>query len=136
MNKRTQNGEWIRYPSATPQSNEEPDLIYSVYLKNNTLFVGKEMFLFNKPGFCWDGENKQGKYQACIEKVLPHLTLTSGLKFDSVYVCQVSFLAGQSDSAEHRYYLSAPYKMMVRHEVFGSTQRLEPLEEVVRLEEK
>ena len=136
MNKRTQNGEWIRYPSATPQSNEEPDLIYSVYLKNNTLFVGKEMFLFNKPGFCWDGENKQGKYQACIEKVLPQLTLTSGLKFDSVYVCQVSFLAGQSDSAEHRYYLSAPYKMMVRHEVFGSTQRLELLEEVIHLEEK
>jgi hypothetical protein len=28
-----------------------------VFQKNNSLFINKEMFLFGKPGSCWDSEN-------------------------------------------------------------------------------
>jgi sodium-dependent phosphate cotransporter len=131
-NKRTGNGEWTRYEGITPEPNEQPSLIYPVSLKNNILFVGKKMFLFHKTGFCWDGEDDDGKFQSCVEEILPSLTI-SELKFDSVYVWRVQY--GQPrDSMMHRYYVSAPYKITLMHEVVSPSDSTALIEKLVRFE--
>jgi sodium-dependent phosphate cotransporter len=116
MNKRTQSGEWVRYEgNAETITEQEPSLIYPVYVKNATLFVGDQMFLFNRPGFCWDGEDGQGKYRVCIDQVLPHMAVAD-ISFDSVYVYKQHYVEGREARPDHRYYYSAAHKILLQHE--------------------
>jgi sodium-dependent phosphate cotransporter len=133
-NVRTQTGEWTKYEGGTEDVNAVPSMIYPVSVKNNTLFIGKQMFLFNRPGFCWDGEDETGKFQSCIEKILPSMEIAH-LKFDSVYVCRVLY-TNSADSAIHRYYVSAPYKNRLQHEVVTPDNRSIILEKLVSFERK
>jgi sodium-dependent phosphate cotransporter len=133
FNRRTQSGEWMRF-NQTEDENALPDVIYPITLKNNTLFIGKSMFLFNRPGFCWDGEGEQGTYQSCIETVLPSLEI-SNIRFDSVYVCRVVY-DNMTDSLIHRYYISAPYKIYLKHEVTTPQEITTVLEKVVSFESR
>lgn len=131
MNPRTQHGEWTQFKGKTSTPGEEPSLIYPVYVKNTTLFIGNEMVLFNRPGFCWDGERDHKKYRVCIEKILPHFTI-SHHRFDSVFVYDLKH-ADTLDSTVHRYFYSAPYKIMLQHEITnnGDTIVLEKLVDFV-----
>ena len=116
MNKRTQSGEWVRYEgNAETITDQEPSLIYPVYVKNATLFVGDQMFLFNRPGFCWDGEDGQGKYRVCIDQVLPQMAVAD-ISFDSVYVYKQHYVEGREPRPDHRYYYSAAHKILLQHE--------------------
>jgi solute carrier family 34 (sodium-dependent phosphate cotransporter) len=131
LNTRTQTGEWTRFNGDGKGISVEPSLIYPVSVKNNTLFVGKKMFLFNRIGFCWDGEDEGGKFTSCIEKILPMFN-ESQTRFDSVYVCDITYSA--TDSIRHRYYLSAPYKIMLRHEVLTPKREVFVAEKLVQFE--
>ena len=132
INTRTQTGEWTKFEGAGGSVNEDPSLIFPVSLKNNTLFVGKKMFLFNRPGFCWDGEDENGKFKSCIEDILPELKVSQKV-FDSVYVCNISYTMS-SDSTMHRYYLSAPYKILLQHEVLVPGREPHVIEKLIRFE--
>ncbi|HCM76932.1 MAG TPA: hypothetical protein DIS90_11155, partial [Cytophagales bacterium] len=79
---RSQSGEWLVYRRNTI----DPDEIFPVYKKNNVLFINKEMILFNEPGFCWDGENREVKYQLCVKRSSDLYVINESLQFDSVYV--------------------------------------------------
>ncbi|HEX6225352.1 MAG TPA: Na/Pi symporter [Chryseolinea sp.] len=134
-NARTQSGAWTRYEGGQDIAQDVdaiPSLIFPVSVKNNTLFVGKDMFLFNRPGFCWDGENENGKFQSCIEKILPSMTV-SNLTFDSVYVCRV-FYPDSPDSVVHQIYLSAPYKIFLQRELISPENEVRVLEKLIRFE--
>jgi len=113
-NTRTSSGEWLTYAGEEPKTNEGPLTIHPVYLKNKTLFVGDQMYMFSKPGFCWDGENESGRYHACVDSIANQMTIAS-IPFDSVYVCSLKYL--DNDSARHRYYLSATFKVILQHEI-------------------
>lgn len=132
MNTRTQTGEWTKFESGDSKVSSQPSLIFPVSMKNNTLFVGRKMFLFGKPGFCWDGEDENGKFKSCIEQILPTLRV-SNTTFDSVYVCNIAYNQG-SDSTIHRYYLSAPYKIVVQHEVITPGKQPQIVEKLVAFE--
>jgi sodium-dependent phosphate cotransporter len=131
MNTRTQTGEWTKFDGTGSTVDEEPTLIFPVTMNNNTLFVGKKMFLFSRPGFCWDGEDENGKFKSCIEDILRSLPISQTI-FDSVYVCNMSY--GQGDSTIHRYYLSAPYKIMLQHEVLVPGEAPVIVEKLIRFE--
>lgn len=132
INARTQTGEWAKFAGDSLNANTTPSLIYPLSIKNNTLFVGKQMFLFNRPGFCWDGENDAGKFQSCIEAILPSFTL-SNIRFDSVYVCRLKY-THSADSLVHRYYVSAPYKINLQHEIVSAKNEVRVVEKVVHFE--
>jgi sodium-dependent phosphate cotransporter len=128
MNTRTQIGEWTKFSAGSDQ--REPSLIFTVTLKNNTLFVGNQMYLFGRPGFCWDGEVANGEYESCIEKIVPSMTVAGGT-FDSVYVFSVEYRS-MADSSAHRYYFSAPYKILLKHETNSPMGRTIVHEELVQ----
>jgi len=132
MNTRTQTGEWTKFEGGNSQSGEQPSLIFPVSMKNNTLFVGKKMFLFSRPGFCWDGEDENGKFKSCIETIFRSLPI-SQITFDSVYVCNISY-SHSTDSTIHRYYLSAPYKILLQHDVLTPGKEPEIVEKLVGFE--
>ena len=67
-------------------SSQDPSKIISVYRKRNTLFINNELFELNKPGFCKDGEDENGRYRMCIREILPSLTINPNITMDSVYV--------------------------------------------------
>ena len=131
-NTRTQTGEWIKYEGKASDVYEEPSLIYPISLKNNTLFIGKQMFLLNRPGFWWDGEDERGKFQSCIEKILPSMRI-SNIRFDSVYVCRLLY-TNPIDSVIHKYYISAPYKIYLQHEIVTIQNESRIAEKLVRFE--
>jgi len=137
MNERNQSGEWLQYATEHAEVNEEPELIYSVSLKNNILFVKQQMYLFNKPGFCWDGENKDGKFKACVEEILPKLVLSPELSFDSVYVYKRDYYgATAADSIQMRIYISAPYAIILKKETLLKNNALISSEKIVSITEK
>lgn len=127
---RSQSGEWLIYRRNTI----DPDEIHPVYKKNNVLFINKEMILFNEPGFCWDGENREGKYQLCVDKVLPRYALSEALSFDSVYVYTQRYY-NHPDSALSTVYVSAQYPIVLQS---VRTQYGKPVEtrKITRFERK
>lgn len=137
MNKRTLTGEWVQYPSAMVQVNEEPEMIFPVSLKNNILFTKQQMYLFNKPGFCWDGENKEGKFKSCIVEILPRLKITPALDFDSVYVYRRSYYdQPTADSIKTRIYISAIYHIILKKETLSKTDDVIASEKITSFTEK
>jgi solute carrier family 34 (sodium-dependent phosphate cotransporter) len=105
----SKSGEWLVYRRNT----HDPDEIFPVYKKNNVLFINNEMIPFNEPGFCWDGENKEGKYQLCVREILSTLTIQKELTFDSVYVYTQRYY-NHPDSAVSRLFVSAHYPVVLR----------------------
>ncbi|MBL7859234.1 MAG: Na/Pi symporter [Cyclobacteriaceae bacterium] len=137
INQRTQSGEWSTYDGREDSGEQPPLKIYPVSVRNTSLFIGNEMFLFNKPGYCWDGEGVEGKYNACIEKIESQVKLQNGLSFDSVYVCRLHYSDQFSrDSTTQLFYLSAPLKIIVKREVLNSHGQKLFAEEVVSLQSK
>lgn len=130
-NLRTENGEWERYNGNDTESKKEPDLVYPIAVKNNTLFAGKDMYRFTKPGFCWDGEDTIGTYEACIDSIMPTLAV-GNIRFDSVYVCRMQYNAAAGKASIHRVYLSAPYKIILRRESLTPDNRITATEQVIR----
>lgn len=112
---------------------DEPSLIYPVYRKNNILFVNNEMYLFNAPGFCWDGESASKKYRMCIEQIIP-VQIFGSLSFDSVYVYSQKFY-NDPDSASTKVYMSKLYPLILKrqHSVAG---RLTETEEITGFTQK
>lgn len=102
-------GEWLMYRSV----GNAPEEVIVVYRRNNMLQINKEMFLFNKPGYCWDDENRKGKFNCCVEAITPALTLSSGLTFDSVYVFKRQYYQ-QADSVIQRFYISRDYPAILK----------------------
>ncbi|HET9054455.1 MAG TPA: hypothetical protein VFM90_09790, partial [Cyclobacteriaceae bacterium] len=94
---------------------DEPALILPVSRKNNILFINHEMYWFNTPGFCWDGETDGKKYRMCIDRILPVLEFRSTLRFDSVYVYAQEFY-NDPDSARAQIYMSKAYPLILKHE--------------------
>jgi solute carrier family 34 (sodium-dependent phosphate cotransporter) len=135
MNMRNQSGEWSKYEGARAQDVDEmPVMIFPVSFKNNSLFAGKSLFLFNKPGFCWDGEDERGKYRGCVEAMHKTFVTPTGQSFDAVYECTVRY--GGADSLVHHIYLSAPLKLMVKHDIFDARQQPVVQEDVVQFMER
>lgn len=134
MNRTTRSGEWLTFQQDNVNSGLEPDAIVPVSIKNNILFINNEMHMFNRPGFCWDGENTNGRYKACVEDVLPSVTV-SGITFDSVYVYQHLFkdpsVSGVSAS---RYYISVHYPLILKQEVLGDDGNVIRSEQIIGLE--
>ena len=114
MNKRTFSGEWSFYPGTERSVDIEPTLIYPISSRNATLFVGKQMFQFTRPGFCWDGEDEFGKYKSCIQKIERRYQ-AAGLTFDSVYVYQRDY----SRARVHRVLMTAREKIILQQEITG-----------------
>jgi sodium-dependent phosphate cotransporter len=102
--------EWVMYRSV----DQQPDEIFLVYRRNNLLIINKDMLLFNKPGYCWDGENKEGKYKCCVEKILPVYSISDALVFDSVYVFTRRY-ADMQDSLVHHFYVSKDYPVVLKY---------------------
>ncbi|HBK89736.1 MAG: Na/Pi symporter [Cyclobacteriaceae bacterium] len=92
----------------------EPSQIYSVYRKNNVLIINNELFEMNKPGFCRDGEDAQGKFRMCIREIMPSLTTNPGQTFASVFVFEKTHDADPAQSTW--YYIGAEDNLVVRRE--------------------
>jgi solute carrier family 34 (sodium-dependent phosphate cotransporter) len=91
---------------------EEASMIFPVYRKNNILFINNEMYLFNAPGFCWDGESGDKKYKMCIDEIIPSLKL-GDLTFDSVYVFSQNFY-NDTDSVRTQIYMSKLHPLFLK----------------------
>lgn len=105
------NGEWMIYN----KGESEAFMTVPVFQKNNSLFINKEMFLFGKPGSCWDSENGGIKYTICLQEILPTLQLTNQLVFDSVFV--FTHQPGQSPvPAQKRIFISKHYPVILKQE--------------------
>jgi sodium-dependent phosphate cotransporter len=135
-NRRNQTGQWTLYSGRDEQLNEEPSLIYPVYVKNNSLFIGKGLYQFAKPPKCWEGEDEQGKYKACTEQILATVEIAPGLSFDSVYVYNVRYVNGTQDSLQHRMYVSAPLKIIVKRETYNAANAILQEEKIIELKKR
>lgn len=106
---------WTVY-DRMPEMEEDPHKIISVYRRKNMLFINNEVFELNKPGFCRDGEDAEGKYQICVREIIPHLVLNPTLSQDSVYVFEKHGYSPSADSSTSWSYISAKENLIVRKE--------------------
>jgi sodium-dependent phosphate cotransporter len=115
INARSSEGQWMKYEGAESKPDEQPSVIYPVYIKGNSVFIGRQMFLFNKPGFCWDGEDERGIYKACVSNVLSKFDI-AGISFDSVYLFTFAYKNSERDSVTNHIYMSAGDKIILQSE--------------------
>ena len=122
---------WTEYPG---EQRSGPSRIYSVYHKNNLLIINNELFELNRPGFCRDGEDSEGKFTMCIREVIPRLELAANLSADSVFVFDKKY---ESDSlVTVRSFISSREYWLVKREVYDSTGRVKSTEELVGINRK
>ncbi len=120
---------WTEYAG---EKNTEPTGIYSVYRKNNVLLINNELFEMNKPGFCHDGEDTQGKFRMCVKEILPEFK-TEAQSFQTVFVFEKKFERPELTSTW--YYISSPSSLLVRKEkrdTLGQPIEVEELFSVVK----
>ncbi len=116
------------------ENNREPSLIYSVYRKNNLLIINNELFELNKPGFCRDGEDRNGKFEMCIREVMDHLILGPALSVDSVFLFEKKYESNYPGTTWS--YISAPSNFLVKREQRDSLGHVLISEELVKVEKK
>jgi sodium-dependent phosphate cotransporter len=133
MNVRSGSGEWTQFEGLVEKADEKPALIYPLYARNNSLFIGRDLYLFNKPGFCWDGENQLGKYHACVNEIIPEMEVGNN-SIDSVFVFSVKYIRAP-DLVTHKIYLSSPDKIMLRKEILRADSVI-ATERLVKVEKK
>lgn len=123
INQSTKSGQWIEFSPYDSNSNA-PTKIYSLHFQNNALFVNDNVFMFGKPGFCWDGEDETGKYQSCIKTILPSLEILPLQTIDSIYVYSIKYYA-DSANRSMTLYLSPLIPAILKQEVRDSSGVLE-----------
>ncbi len=126
---------WMVYDGMLDDT-ENPNQIFSVYRRKNLLFINNELYELNKPGFCHDGEDKEGKYQMCVREVLPRMTLNQRLSLDSVFVFEKQFYNPPGGVLSTRTYVSGFENLLVKREKRDSAGRLVSSEELFSIEEK
>lgn len=127
LNRRSKQGEWRRYHGRESVVREIPYHIDPVFAVDQTLIVGKEMFLFNPKGKCWDTEKAGQPLQYCVEEILPEYKI-AGITFDSVFVFS-HMTENDSAQTKHRYYYSGNPALFLQYETerMGDRQVLEKL---------
>ncbi|MCW5909676.1 MAG: Na/Pi symporter [Cyclobacteriaceae bacterium] len=121
----------------TPQRNQQPSKILTVYRRNNLLIINNDLFELNRAGFCRDAEDEHGKYRICILEVLPSLALSAELKADSVFVFEKQWYQPErADSARVRLYVSANLNLQVKKEKLAPDGRLLEQELLTGLQSK
>ncbi|HZY80524.1 MAG TPA: Na/Pi symporter [Cyclobacteriaceae bacterium] len=85
---------WAYYGNET----KEPEQLIPVERRKNILMINNELFEFNKPGSCRDGQDADGQYRMCIVEVLPNYRINETLTTDSVFVFRKVY--GDSHSVE------------------------------------
>ncbi len=122
---------WIVY---NDQKGAEPSQIYSVYRKGRLLIINKELFEMNRPGFCRDGEDKQGKFRICILETYAKMTVNANVSADSVFVFEKKYDLQKGNA--WRYYISSPENVLLRKEKRDSTGQVLLLDELQSINKK
>jgi len=127
---------WIQYePTRVVES--DPVQIRTVYRRKNLLLINNELFELNKPGFCKDGEDKNGKFRTCLREILPSLNLSSSLASDSVFVYErIWYQPERVDSSTMVIYISSPQNLLVKKEIVSPQGIVSWKEELILVKEK
>jgi sodium-dependent phosphate cotransporter len=109
----------------------------TLYRRKNLLQINGELFEFNKPGFCRDEEDKNGKLKTCIKEILPTLVVNASLRLDSVYVFERTWYQPERvDSTSLLIYISASENLLVRKELRKPSGSIVWKEELVSRSDK
>jgi sodium-dependent phosphate cotransporter len=107
---------WHYFETPKPFEDGSETKVISVYRKKNLLFIENELIELNKPGFCKDGEDVNGKFKICLEEIMPSFSINPNLQFDSVFVFRKDFYVMPADSSFTKVYLSASTNTLLRKE--------------------
>lgn len=105
INLTTKKGQWIEFNPYDSTLNTRASKIHSIYYQSNVLFTNESILMFNKPGFCWDGEDVSGKYQCCVDSILSQFEIMPNVYLDSVYVYQRTYY-GDSTQRKVTFYMN------------------------------
>lgn len=123
LNLRTKNGQWIEFSPYDSNINIPPSKIHPISYRNKMLFTKESILMFNKPGFCWDGEDEVGKYQCCVDSILPRFEVMPAFYLDSVYVYQRRYY-GDSTQRKVTFY-TKPHTPILKQVISDSSGVLE-----------
>lgn len=126
------------FDPVTPKlKKDDTPLVYQAYRRKNILFFNSTFFLINKPGYCWDDENVEGKFKMCIEEIIPAKQISNGQTLDSVYVYKKYFYNPKKvDSISYRYELSVPSFLLIKKEKLDAKGRVLLKEELTSFDQQ
>lgn len=123
---------FINPDTARPLKLQLPDEIYTVSTKNNILFIGKEYFLLNKEGFCWDGEDQIGTFTTCILEEKENVKRNNKV-FPKVIVYERRYLRDDSLMQIRTYQIAIQEKLILHSEWWDSDNKLIKQESLMRI---
>ncbi len=124
-----------RFKSPSVNTDDAISEIYDIYRDNNVIFMNNNIFLINKPGFCWDDEKKLGKFKMCIEEIRPSMQINDAIAVDSVLIIKKEYYnPAPLDSVYFRYYLSTAEGYLVRTEKYSKTGDIIESEQLIDIQ--
>jgi len=127
---------WVQYEPAQ-EGKSDPLNVRTSYRRKNLLLLNNELFELNKPGFCHDGEDDNGKFKTCIRNIVPGITINQSLSLDSVYVFERTWYEPQRvDSVTLLIYISSSKNLLAKKELIDRKGTLISIEELIQIKEK
>ncbi|MCU0368688.1 MAG: Na/Pi symporter, partial [Cyclobacteriaceae bacterium] len=112
-------------------------LMQTVFRRKNLMLINSEFFEFNKPGFCRDEEDVNGKFKTCIREIMPTYNVSAMLRVDSVYVFEKEWYQPQRvDSTTIRIYISAKENLLIKKEKYNAKGKLKWQEILLDIKKK
>ena len=91
------------------------DKVLYVTERNDIIFFNNDFFMLKDVGYCWDNENRRGKYKMCIDSILSSYPINETIEIDSIYVYELTYYdMSPLDSLRQKYYISASDHVLVK----------------------
>jgi sodium-dependent phosphate cotransporter len=117
----------------SPQEGSDLNVM-EIYRRKKLFLLNNELFELNKPGFCHDGEDQFGKFKICIDKILPSLSLSPELSFDSVFVFEKQWYQPELvDSITQKIYISANQNLLIKKELYNSRDKIVSQDQLIKV---
>jgi solute carrier family 34 (sodium-dependent phosphate cotransporter) len=109
--------------------NQQPQIL--VIQKGDSILLNRQVFRLKEKGFCWQGQDSEGKYAICIEDIKQNIQISESLRFAECFVFRKTYF--NPDLYSQRIYFASKANLILKREIINQNNKLVGLEELISI---
>jgi solute carrier family 34 (sodium-dependent phosphate cotransporter) len=109
--------------------NQQPEIL--VIQKGDSILLNRQVFRLKEKGFCWQGQDSEGKYAICIEDIKQNMQINESLRFAECFVFRKTYY--NPDLYSQRIYFATKANLILKREIINQKNKLVGLEELISI---
>lgn len=114
---------------------EKEDFSFYVSKNNDIVYYGEDFYMFKKKNFCWDNEDKNGKYRICINEVKDTFILNDNYKVKNCYIFKKQYyISSELSQAFDLIYINPSDYQIFKTEKFNESGQIILSEKLIKID--